>query len=107
MTQRDGSAQPDRPCLRAKGLCPARAGSASPVAADHELVVTHGNGPQVGVLALQSAADPRLTTPYPFGVLGMLADDVCRLARISLQVIQLFVTDQSESRILDGRFRVL
>lgn len=42
----------------------------APVAGDHELVVTHGNGPQVGVLALQSASDPSLTTPYPFDVLG-------------------------------------
>jgi carbamate kinase len=42
----------------------------APLAADHELVVTHGNGPQVGVLALQSAHDPHLTTPYPFDVLG-------------------------------------
>ena len=42
----------------------------APLAADHELVVTHGNGPQVGVLALQSASDPHLTTPYPFDVLG-------------------------------------
>jgi carbamate kinase len=44
--------------------------SLAPLAADHELVVTHGNGPQVGVLALQSASDPHLTTPYPFDVLG-------------------------------------
>ncbi|WP_193605215.1 carbamate kinase [Nocardioides dongkuii] len=42
----------------------------APLAADHELVLTHGNGPQVGVLALQSASDPRLTSPYPFDVLG-------------------------------------
>lgn len=42
----------------------------APVAAEHQLVVTHGNGPQVGVLALQSASDPHLTTPYPFDVLG-------------------------------------
>lgn len=42
----------------------------APLAEDHELVVTHGNGPQVGVLALQSASDPHLTTPYPFDVLG-------------------------------------
>ncbi|WGY04502.1 carbamate kinase [Nocardioides sp. QY071] len=42
----------------------------APLAARHELVITHGNGPQVGVLALQSASDPRLTTPYPFDVLG-------------------------------------
>jgi carbamate kinase len=42
----------------------------TPLATEHELVVTHGNGPQVGVLALQSASDPNLTTPYPFDVLG-------------------------------------
>ncbi len=42
----------------------------APLATEHELVLTHGNGPQVGVLALQSAADPHLTTPYPFDVLG-------------------------------------
>lgn len=44
--------------------------SLAPLAVEHELVVTHGNGPQVGVLALQSASDPRLSTPYPFDVLG-------------------------------------
>ncbi|MCD4533292.1 carbamate kinase [Nocardioides sp. cx-169] len=44
--------------------------SLAPLAEQHELVLTHGNGPQVGVLALQSASDPRLTTPYPFDVLG-------------------------------------
>lgn len=42
----------------------------APLARDHELVVTHGNGPQVGVLALQSASDHSLTCPYPFDVLG-------------------------------------
>ena len=44
--------------------------SLAPLADEHELVITHGNGPQVGVLALQSASDPNLTTPYPFDVLG-------------------------------------
>jgi carbamate kinase len=42
----------------------------APLAHEHELVITHGNGPQVGILALQSATDPHLTTPYPFDVLG-------------------------------------
>ena len=42
----------------------------APIAAEHELVVTHGNGPQVGLLALESAADPALSRPYPFDVLG-------------------------------------
>ncbi|MFH8624483.1 carbamate kinase [Streptomyces vietnamensis] len=42
----------------------------APLAYEHELVITHGNGPQVGVLALQSAADHSLSSPYPFDVLG-------------------------------------
>jgi len=42
----------------------------APLAEHHQLVLTHGNGPQVGVLALQSASDPNLSTPYPFDVLG-------------------------------------
>ena len=42
----------------------------APLVADHDLVVTHGNGPQVGLLALESARDPDLSRPYPFDVLG-------------------------------------
>jgi carbamate kinase len=42
----------------------------APLAERHEIVITHGNGPQVGLLALESAADPDLTVPYPFDVLG-------------------------------------
>lgn len=42
----------------------------APLAAEHELVITHGNGPQVGVLAVESANDPNLTVPYPFDSLG-------------------------------------
>ena len=38
--------------------------------AGHELVITHGNGPQIGLLALESAADPALAAPYPLDVLG-------------------------------------
>ena len=35
------------------------------VAAEHEVVIVHGNGPQVGLLALESTADPGLTKPFP------------------------------------------
>ncbi len=42
----------------------------APLAEGNDLVITHGNGPQVGVLAAQSAADPGLSEPYPFDVLG-------------------------------------
>jgi carbamate kinase len=49
----------------------ARAAAAlRPLLARHQLVIAHGNGPQVGVLALESAGDPALSRPYPFDVLG-------------------------------------
>ncbi len=41
-----------------------------PLADDHDLVITHGNGPQVGLLANESALDPDLPSPYPLDVLG-------------------------------------
>lgn len=44
----------------------------APLTDDHEVVITHGNGPQVGVLAMESAADPRLTKSYPFDALGAM-----------------------------------
>jgi len=41
----------------------------APVAAQHQLVLSHGNGPQVGLLALQAAAFTEVE-PYPLDVLG-------------------------------------
>src|SRR4051794_18000612 len=41
----------------------------APVAQEHELVISHGNGPQVGLLSLQAAAYDA-TSAYPFDVLG-------------------------------------
>jgi carbamate kinase len=41
----------------------------APVAREHELVLSHGNGPQVGLLALQGAAYEEVDT-YPLDVLG-------------------------------------
>ena len=41
----------------------------APVAAEHDLTITHGNGPQVGLLALQSAAYQDVRQ-YPLDVLG-------------------------------------
>ena len=43
--------------------------SLAPVAEEHELVISHGNGPQVGMLALQAAAYDEVSA-YPFDVLG-------------------------------------
>ena len=41
----------------------------APVARAHELVISHGNGPQVGLLALQGSAYKAVET-YPLDVLG-------------------------------------
>jgi len=43
--------------------------SLAPLALEHELVIAHGNGPQVGLLALQGAAYPDVPT-YPLDILG-------------------------------------
>ena len=47
----------------------AAASLAELIAAGHQIVVTHGNGPQVGLLALQSAAGPK-DGAFPLDVLG-------------------------------------
>lgn len=44
------------------------AAALAPLTAAHELIITHGNGPQVGLLALQ-AASGRDTEPYPLDIL--------------------------------------
>ena len=49
----------------ARAACKALA----PVAREHELVIAHGNGPQVGLLALQGSAYTAVDT-YPLDVLG-------------------------------------
>jgi len=48
----------------------AAVGGLAELADAHDLLVTHGNGPQVGLLANESAADPDLPGPYPMDVLG-------------------------------------
>ncbi len=41
----------------------------APLGREHQLVISHGNGPQVGLLALQSASYEAVA-PYPLDVLG-------------------------------------
>ncbi len=41
----------------------------APIALEHQIVISHGNGPQVGLLALQAAAYLDVE-PYPLDVLG-------------------------------------
>jgi len=47
----------------------AAARALAPLATDNELVISHGNGPQVGLLALQAAAYAE-AEPFPLDVLG-------------------------------------
>jgi len=42
----------------------------APLTAEHEIILTHANGPQVGQLAAEGATDPELDMPYPLDVLG-------------------------------------
>ena len=37
----------------------------APLAAHHDVLICHGNGPQVGMLSLESETDHALTRPYP------------------------------------------
>lgn len=57
----------DASVQRDNARCAARA--IASLAVEHEVVVTHGNGPQVGLLALQ-AASYAAVAPYPLDVLG-------------------------------------
>ena len=62
--------------------------SLAPVASEHELVVTHGNGPQVGLLALQNVGRDDVP-PSPLdvldaetqGMIGYLIEQVLRRCR--------------------------
>jgi carbamate kinase len=45
------------------------AAALAPIARQHQLVITHGNGPQIGLLALQAAAYSQVSS-YPLDVLG-------------------------------------
>ena len=47
----------------------AAAAALAPLAREHELLVCHGNGPQVGLLALESGTDRSLTRAYPLDAL--------------------------------------
>src|SRR4051794_14782939 len=45
------------------------AAALAPIALEHQLVLSHGNGPQIGLLALQADAY-KAVKPYPLDVLG-------------------------------------
>jgi carbamate kinase len=55
--------------VQRRNLLDAVAKAVAPVARKHQVVITHGNGPQIGLLALQAAAYKDVQ-PYPLDVLG-------------------------------------
>src|SRR6185503_12812615 len=62
------------------------------LAAEHEVVVTHGNGPQVGLLALQGEAYGAEVAPYPLDVLGAESEGMIG-----------YLLDQELVNVLGGR----
>jgi carbamate kinase len=55
--------------IQRRNVVRAVAEAVAPIARKHQVVVTHGNGPQIGLLALQANAY-RQVRPYPLDVLG-------------------------------------
>lgn len=70
----------------------------APLAREHDLVISHGNGPQVGLLALESAHDPALSHPYPFDVLGAQTQGM--IGYWLLQAIQNVLPDRQTACLL-------
>lgn len=48
----------------------AAARSLAPLAEEDQLLICHGNGPQIGLLAIESQDDPSLASAYPLDALG-------------------------------------
>jgi carbamate kinase len=67
------------------------------VAEDNEVVIVHGNGPQVGLLALESFTDTSLSKPYPLsdlvaetqGVMGYWVQQALANAGLSRRAVTL------------------
>jgi carbamate kinase len=67
------------------------------LAADHELVITHGNGPQVGLLALEADAY-KAVSPYPLDVLG--AESQGMIGYLIVQALQNELPDRDVVAVL-------
>lgn len=80
----------DRLRANVRSTCEALAG----LAREHELVITHGNGPQVGLLALQNLAY-RDVAAYPLDILGAETQGMIG-----------YVVQQELSNALDGERHV-
>ena len=71
--------------------------SLTAVAEKHDLILTHGNGPQVGLLALQQAAYPDVA-PYPLDFLG--AETQGMIGYALAQVLRSRLPDRESAVIL-------
>jgi carbamate kinase len=67
------------------------------LAADHELVITHGNGPQVGLLALEADAY-KAVSPYPLDVLG--AESQGMIGYLLVQALRNALPDREVAALL-------
>ena len=80
----------------------AAAQALAPIANEHDLLICHGNGPQVGMLALESASDVTLTHPYPLddlvaqtqGMIGYWLTQSLRNAGVSKPILSLITQTQ-------------
>jgi carbamate kinase len=67
------------------------------IATEHEVAIVHGNGPQVGLLALESVSDTTLSRPYPLsdlvaetqGVIGYWIQQALSNAGLGRRVVTL------------------
>jgi carbamate kinase len=86
----------------------------APLALDHELLICHGNGPQVGLLSLESETDPSLTRPYPLddlvaqtqGMIGYWLAQCLRNAGVTRPILSLVtqtLVDSSDPAFTDPR----
>lgn len=63
-----------------------------PLIEEHEVLITHGNGPQVGLLALQ-AQNYKEVPPYPFDILG--AESQAMVGYMLLEALQRALPEKS------------
>ncbi len=63
-----------------------------PLIEEHEVLITHGNGPQVGLLALQ-AQNYKEVPPYPFDILG--AESQAMVGYMLLEALQRVLPEKS------------
>jgi carbamate kinase len=83
----------------------AAAQALAPIANGHDLLICHGNGPQVGMLALESASDATLTRPYPLddlvaqtqGMIGYWLIQSLRNAGVGKPILSLVTQTQVDA----------